>query len=135
MSLGQFASEYRLLSNDHGYEKTKNSIDGETRVGPNTRDAIFGTDGGYAPQSMMVKGEKILKRRENGSKAVLHFLYSGTLDRYGNQLLWTPWDQLENVSGDQDEYETESQSRVRFSLFPMSVFPSFDNEENTKNEN
>ena len=91
---------------------------------------MVGVAGSYAPQSMMVQGEKILKRRENGANAVLHFLYSGVLDRYGNQLLWTPWDQLENVSGDQDENEMLSQSRVRLSLFPMSVFPSFDNEEN-----
>ena len=70
---------------------------------------------------MMVKGEKILKRRENGANAVLHFLYSGVLDRYGNQLLWTPWDQLENVKGDQDENEMLNQSRVTLSLFPMSV--------------
>ena len=135
MRLGQFASEYRLLfESDHGYEKTKNSIDNETKIGPNTRDAIVGVAGGYAPQSMMVKGEKILKRRENGANAVLHFLYSGVLDRYGNQLLWTPWDQLENVKGDQDENEMLNQSRVTLSLFPMSVFPSFVNEENTRNE-
>ena len=41
--------------------------------------------------------------------------------------------QLENVSGDQDENETPSQSRVRLSLFPMSVIPSFAHEENTIN--
>ena len=135
MRLGQFASEYRLLSeSDHGYEKTKNSINSETKIGPSTRDAIVGVAGGYAPQSMMVKGEKILKRRENGANAVLHFLYSGILDRYGGQLLWTPWDQLENVKGDQDENEMLSQSRVKLSLFPMSVFPSFANEETTRNE-
>ena len=132
MRLGQFASEYRLLSeSDHGYEKTKNSIDNETKVGPDTRDSIVGAAGGYAPQSIMVKGEKVLKRRESGSKAVLHFLYSGVLDRYGNQLLWTPWDQLENVSGNQVENETPTQSRVRLSLFPMSVFPILAHEENT----
>ena len=132
MSLGQLASEYRLLKeSDHGYEKIKNSINSETRVGPNTRDAIAGAACGYAPQSMMVNGEKILKRRESGSTAVLHFLYSGVLDRYGNQLLWTPWDQLESVTGDQDENETQTQTRVRLSLFPMSVFPSFAEEENT----
>ena len=129
MSFGQLASEYRLLKeSEHGYEKTKNSINSETRVGPNTRDVIVGAAGGYAPQSMMVKGEKILKRRENGLKAVPHFLYSGRLDRYGNQLLWTPWDQLECVSGEQDENETPDQSRVRLLLFPMSVFPSSDDE-------
>ena len=129
MCLGQLASEYRLLKeSDHGYEKTKSSINSETRVGPNTRDPMFGVEDMFAPQSMMVKGEKILKRREHGSKAILHFLYSGTLDRYGNQLLWTPWDQLERVSGDQDEDETPEQSRIRHSLFPLSVFPSFGDE-------
>ena len=136
MRLGQLASEYRLLcESDNSYEKTKNSIDSETRVGPNTRDAIVGAESVYAPQSMMVKGEKILKRRESGSRAVLHFLYSGVLDRYGNQLLWTPWDQLESVSGDQNETETQSQSRVRLSLFPMSVIPSFDEDESARKEN
>ena len=130
MRLGQLACEYRLLAaSDCGYEKTRSLIDTESKVGPNTTDPIVGTANGYAPQSIMVKGERILKRRENAEAyAVPHLLYSGRLDSYGNQLLWTPWDQLENVNGDQDENETENQARVRLSMFPMSVFPSLPND-------
>ena len=129
MRLGQLACEYRLISaSDCGYEKTKSLIDSDRKVGPNTTDAIVGTTNSFAPQSIMVKGEKILKRRENAeANAVPHLLYSGMLDSYGNQLLWTPWDQLETVNGDQDENETQNQARVQFSIFPMSVFSSLPN--------
>ena len=129
MRLGQLACEYRLISaSDCGYEKTKSLIDSDRKVGPNTTDAIVGTANSFAPQSIMVKGEKILKRRENAeANAVPHLLYSGMLDSYGNQLLWTPWDQLETVNGDQDENETQNQARVQFSIFPMSVFSSLPN--------
>ena len=126
MRLCQLACEYRLLSpSDCGYEKAKSLIDTERNVGPNTTDPIVGTTSSLAPQSIMVKGEKILKRRENTeANAVPHLLYSGMLDSYGNQLLWSPWDQLETVNGNQDEIETQNQTGVRFSMFPMSVFPS-----------
>ena len=131
MRLGQLASEYRLITRgDHGYEKTKSLIDSESKVGPSTTDAIVGTENSLAPQSIMVKGEKFLKRRENPeANAVPHLLYSGTLDSYGNQLLWTPWDELETVNGGEDENETQTQKRVRLAMFPMSVFPSLPNDD------
>ena len=131
MRLGQLASEYRLITRgDHGYEKTKSLIDSESKVGPSTTDAIVGTENSLAPQSIMVKGENFLKRRENPeANAVPHLLYSGTLDSYGNQLLWTPWDELETVNGGEDENETQTQKRVRLAMFPMSVFPSLPNDD------
>ena len=131
MRLSQFACEYYLLKpSDSGYEKTKSKIDTERKVGPNTTDAIVGSTNSFAPQSIMVKGEQILKRREHvEANAVPHLLYSGMLDNYGNQLLWTPWDQLETVNGDEDVNVTDNQARVQFSMFPMSVFKSLPNDD------
>ena len=37
--------------------------------------------------------------------------------------MWSPWQQLEDVTGEQDEEETANQKRVRLQLFPFSVFP------------
>ena len=37
--------------------------------------------------------------------------------------MWTPWRFLEEVSGVQDEEETQEQKRIRLEVFPLSVFP------------
>ena len=52
---------------------------------------------------------RILKRRSQGAFAVPLLLHSGTISQHGNQLLFEPWAHLEDVSGIQDEEETESQ--------------------------
>ena len=38
-------------------------------------------------------------------------------------LLWSPWTELEEVNGEQDEDETEEQKAARLSVFPKSVLP------------
>ena len=38
-------------------------------------------------------------------------------------MMWDHWQRLENVTGEQDEEETENQKRVRLQIFPFSVFP------------
>ena len=64
-----------------------------------------------------------MKRRAIGI-AVPLILPSGSIGKLGNQLMWTPWRFLENVTGDQDEEETEVQRQIRLELFPRSVFPA-----------
>ena len=63
-----------------------------------------------------------MKRRTNGL-AVPLILPSGSISKLGNQLMWTPSRFLENVTGNQDEEETEVQRQIRLEVFPLSVFP------------
>lgn len=123
MVLGEFASRYRILwPSGHGYENAKNSITEETSIGPDSGDLVAGTCDLAAPETMMLKNGKLMKRRD-GVHAVPNLLYSGCSSKHGNQLMWTPWRQLEDVTGEQDEEETETQTGVRLELFPFSVFP------------
>ena len=63
-----------------------------------------------------------MKRRQ-GVHAVPNLLYSGCSSKHANQLMWSHWQHLEDVTGEQDEEETENQKRVRLEIFPFSVFP------------
>ena len=123
MVLGEFASQYRLLKpSGHGYEKAKNSINEDTSIGPECDNLVAGTCDTAAPETMMLKNGKLMKRRQ-GVNAVPNLLYSGCSSKHGNQLMWSPWQQLEEVTGVQDEDETENQRRVRLEIFPFSLFP------------
>ena len=122
MSLGQFACEYRLLKpSDIGFENAKNSIDEETNLGPNSSDLVAGTNNTFAPKAMRLANDKIMKRRME-DKTVPHLLFSGMMSRHGSQLMWTPWQNLEDVTGQQDELETVEQQRTRLQIFPLSNF-------------
>ena len=124
MALGELVSRYRLLKpSGHGYEKAKNSINEHTSIGPESGDMLAGNCDTAAPETMMLKNGKVMKRRD-GVHAVPNLLYSGCSSKHGNQLMWTPWRQLEDVTGEQDEEETENQAGVRLELFPFSVFPN-----------
>ena len=68
-------------------------------------------------------------RRSTDGKAVIHLLHNGTTSKYANCLLWSPWQQLENIATDQDAEETDDQKKTRLSIFPMSVFPSIEEED------
>ena len=122
MSLGQFACEYRLLRpSDIGFENAKNSIDEETNLGPNSSDLVAGTINTFAPKAMRLANDKIMKRRME-DKTVPHLLFSGMMSRHGSQLMWTPWQNLEDITGQQDELETVEQQRTRLQIFPLSNF-------------
>ena len=122
MVLGEFACRYRLLKpSGHGYEKAKNSINEDTSIGPECGDLVAGTCDIAAPLTMMLKNGKLMKRRQDAN-AVPTLLFFGCTSRYGNQLMWSPWDRLEDVTGVQDEDETENQRRVRLEIFPLSCF-------------
>ena len=75
-----------------------------------------------APQSIKLTDGRILKRRQDAN-AVPLLLHNGAISKHGNQLLFQPWAHLEDVSGIQDEAETESQKIRRLQIFPCSLIP------------
>ena len=122
MTLGQFASEYRLLHpSRHGYEAAKSTIDEQSKLGPNSGQLIAGTIDVSAPQTMMLLNGGVMKKRDE--KAALNLPDKGKRNKYATMLLWSPWTELEGVNGEQDEDETEEQKETRLSVFPKSVFP------------
>ena len=124
MVLGEFASQYRLLKQSgHGYEKAKSSINAETLIGPPTDELVAGTSNIAAPYTMMLTNGKIMKRRQD-VEAVPILLFSGCSSEHANQLMWSPWRTLEEVTGIQEQEETENQKNIRLEIFPLSVFPS-----------
>ena len=123
MVLGEFLSQYRLLKpSDHGFERARSGIDEDTQVGPDSDQLVAGVPNIAAPETIMLRNGKIMKRRHNGV-AVPNLLYSGSCSKHGNQMMWTPWRILEEVTGVQEEEETEDQKRVRLQVFPFSIFP------------
>ena len=128
MCLGQFACEYRELSKSQcGYEKARNSINEHTFTGPDSEALVAGTLDLAAPQAMLLKNEKLMVRRQ-AVQAVPCLLYSGCSSKHGNQLMWSPWERLEQVTGEQIEEETDDQKNVRQQIFPLSVFPTLEDE-------
>ena len=63
-----------------------------------------------------------MKRRQDAD-AVPILLFSECSSEHANQLMWSPWQQLEEVTGIQEQEETENQKRIRLNIFPLSVFP------------
>ena len=123
MVLGEFASRYRLLKpSGHGFESVKNSINEATSVGPDSDHLVAGTTATNAPKSMMLANGNLMKRREDVN-AVPNLFYSGCSSKHMNQLMWSPWKELEEVTGEQEEHETEDQKKIRLELFPFSVYP------------
>ena len=123
MTLGQFASEYKLLyPSRRGYEAAKSTIDEQSKLGPNSDQLIAGTQDLWAPQAMMLLHGVIMKRRNE--KAALSLSHRGKTNKYATMLLWSPWTELEDVTGEQDEDETDEQKRNRLSVFPASIFPA-----------
>ena len=124
MVLGQLLSQYKLLwPSDNGFARARESIDDVTKVGPDSDQRVAGTPEIAAPQTILLANGKIMKRRTYGI-AVPLILPSGFIGKLGNQLMWTPWRFLEDVTGDQDDEETEVQRQIRLELFPRSVFPA-----------
>ena len=134
MRLGQFASEYQLVCpSDIGFEKVKNSINEETNMGQNSSDLVAGTIDTFAPKAMRLANGKLMRRRIE-EQAVPHLLFSGLMSRHGSELMWTPWQNLEEITGDQDKNETEEQRRTRLEIFPLSRF-SYIEEDSDEDEN
>ena len=122
MRFGQFASEYRRIQpGGRGLQSAKDKIDPISGLGPESTDMVVGTSNEMAPQCMQLKNGDLMVKRA-GKKAVLHLLYSGKASKHGNQVLWTNWQHLEEVTGEQDEEETAEQKSTRLKIFPSSVF-------------
>ena len=81
----------------------------------------------FAPETMMLKNAKIMIRRQD-TKTAPNLLYSGCTSKHGNQLMWSHWEKLESLTGEQDVVETECQKSVRQQIFPLSVFPILEDE-------
>ena len=71
---------------------------------------------------MKLRNEKIMVKRSRGENAVPLFLYSGTLNRYANRLLFSPWRELELLNVEREDIETATERQARLELFPMGVF-------------
>ena len=124
MRLGQLAAEYREIQvGGNGLETAKSKIDAQTDVGPDSDGQVIGMGNLAAPQCMKLSNGTVMQRR-TGQPAVLHLLYSGAPGRFGNELLWEPWQHLEDVRGNQAEEETPQQKNTRLAIFPLSVFSS-----------
>ena len=120
LTLGQFASEFACVHPSwNGYESAKSKISEETLVGPLTRRRLAGAGNEFLPQCMMLTNGTIMRIREE--QVALVQLYTGLTTRYSSQLLWTPWQVLEEVTGEQDLLETEGQRSSRLCVFPMST--------------
>ena len=63
-------------------------------------------------------------KRRHDVEAVPILLFSGCSSDFGNELMWSSWRKLEEVTGIQEQQETEQQKKTRLQLFPLSVFPS-----------
>ena len=92
-------------------------------MGPASATPVAGREDQSAPLCMKLKNGLVMQMRA-GPRAVLQLLPSGAPGKHGNQLLWTAWQYLEDVSGEQQEEESDEQKRTRLSIFPMSVYPS-----------
>ena len=124
MPLGQLASEYRKIqAGGFGLESAREKIDLDVGVGPASLRQVVGTENQMAPICMKLTNGTMMQMR-SGQKAILHLLYSGAPGRHGNQLLWSPWRHLEDITGDQQDEESDLQKRRRLQVYPMSVYPS-----------
>ena len=111
MSLGQLATEYRLLKpSDRGFEKAKNSIDEESNVGPNSKDLVAGSSDVFAPMTLRLRSGKLMKRKTD-RKSVPHLQFFGCTSKHGNQLMWEPWQNLEDVTGKQKKSNIQNNKK------------------------
>ena len=129
MRLGQMAAEYHeIQAGGRGLESAKSKIDAQTDVGPDSDGPVIGVPNLAAPQCMRLSNGTVMKRRE-GRPAVLHLLYSGVPGAFGHELLWEPWQYLEDVRGNPSDEETLEQKNTRLTMFPFSVLPTNPNGE------
>ena len=128
MTLAQFATQYTVLMPNRethrtlSYEKTVAEIDPATKVGPDSSDSIAGSSNRAAPLSFRLENDKIMVKRSRGEDAVPRLLYSGALNKYANRLLFCPWRELESLTVNREDTETDTERDTRLEIFPMGVF-------------
>ena len=121
MVLGYFASNYRRIKpGGNGLQAAKDKIDPATGLGPDSSDKVVGDEHLMAPQCMQLTNGDVMVKR-SGKNAVLRLLFDGKARRHGNQVLWSPWQRLEEIRDqDQIQDETQEQKTRRLEVFPMS---------------
>ena len=116
MTLAQFAVQY--------YKKQSHQkavIDPISGLGEESTEPVIGSDE-LAPKAMQLTNMVIMKRRTRDMPVPLLML-TNALDNYGEQVLFQPWDALEQLTSDRTEEEGRERRRRQLQLFPMAVFP------------
>ena len=75
-----------------------------------------------APKAMQLSNMIVMKRRTRDLPVPL-LMFSNALDNYGEQVLFQPWDTLEQLTNVRTEEEGRQRRRRQLELFPMAVFP------------
>ena len=115
MTLAQFAVQY--------YKKQSHQkavIDPISGLGEESTEPVIGSDE-LAPKAMQLTNMVIMKRRTRDMPVPLLML-TNALDNYGEQVLFQPWDALEQLTSDRTEEEGRERRRRQLQLFPMAVF-------------
>ena len=119
MRFAQFVTEYYI-------DKKVNRaiIDQESGIGGDSEDTIVGGEGN-APIFMQLKNRKIMKKRTRADKlkVVPLLMNSGTLDEYGEAIMFKPWRRKEELLNGLSEEEKLRCRQVKLQLFPFGVFP------------
>ena len=116
MTLAQFAVQY--------YKKQSNQkavIDPISGLGEESTDPVVGSEE-MAPKAMQLSNMIVMKRRTRDLPVPL-LMFSNALDNYGEQVLFQPWDTLEQLTNVRTEEEGRQRRRRQLELFPMAVFP------------
>ena len=104
-------------------------LDPNTDIGRESAEPIVGGDS-RVPLCLKLSNNVIMKRRPEKSRPVPLLLNSNILDAYGERMMFQPWRSLEELKEqeDQSEEDLEQRRQNRLALFPMSIFPSVQNQ-------
>ena len=116
MTLAQFAVQYYKK-----HHTQKAVIDPISGLGEESRDPVVGSEE-MAPKAMQLNNMIIMKRRTRNLPVPL-LMFNNALDNYGEQVLFQPWDSLEQLTNVRTEEESRDRRRRQLELFPMAVFP------------
>ena len=116
MTLAQFAVCYYKLK-----PHRKSIIDPQSDLGPESEESIVGGPL-RVPLYVRLSNNIKMKKRTEGARPVPLMLKSDTLDPYGERLLFKCWRNFEELDDEVSEAELTQQTRIRLSLFPMSIF-------------
>ena len=116
MTLAQFAVQYYKK-----HHTQKAVIDPISGLGEESRDPVVGSEE-MAPKAMQLNNMIVMKRRTRNLPVPL-LMFNNALDNYGEQVLFQPWDSLEQLTNVRTEEESRDRRRRQLELFPMAVFP------------
>ena len=116
MTLAQFAVCYYKLQ-----PHQKSIIDPQSNLGPESEESIAGGSL-RVPLYVRLSNNIKMKKRTEGKRPVPLMLKSDTQDPYGERLLFKCWRNCEELDDEVTEAEVTQQTKIRLSLFPMSIF-------------